>query len=61
MIQLTNFYGGSSIYINPSAISSLVPLIGEIGTLINTQGHNTYTVKEDAPTINSMIISYNRG
>ena len=61
MIQLTNFYGNSSIYINPTAISSLVPLIGDSGTLITTNGHNSYTVKEDAPTINSMIIAYNRG
>jgi len=61
MIQLTNLYGDNSIFINVNAIASFSSILGESGTLINTIGGNTYSVKEDAPTINSMIIAARRG
>lgn len=61
MIQLSNKYGDSYIYVNVDAITTLTPALGETGTIISTVGGNTYAVKEDAPSINSMIIAAQRG
>lgn len=61
MIQLRNLHGDSYIYINVDAIATLSPVIGEPGTVVSTVSGNVYSVMEDPPTINSMIISAKRG
>ena len=61
MIQLTNLYNDSSIYVNPDAIVSINDLTGETGSNIATVSGNNIMVKEEAYIIKGMIISARKG
>lgn len=61
MIQLTNFYHDSSIYVNPDAIASITDMAGTKGSIINTVSGNSISVKEEAHIISGMLIAAKRG